>query len=157
MHHLDVVVKEVTCDLYGMELHIAALREAYLQCYTRIHMKSIPEVYKVNGTSITMERLHATPLDWMIRDGISEDKLVRITAKVCQMIRDVADAHIDHCNVTYENILVDEHECVWLTDFSTAKFDIRCSNLIFKDMILVYRNSVNNLLEHLNSDITIDV
>jgi len=109
-------------DDYHEPLEAATYREAYLQTLFSKYYKFVPEVYSVHNETITMQRvLKSERLEqYLLRNkgSISRSTLI---AKIEVIITALAKAKILHRDVTYENILVDADENLWLLDFGNAR------------------------------------
>ena len=117
------ITKTVTDDeAYDEPLESAAYREAYLQTLFKYAYPHVPEVYSVQRKTITMQR---------VTESVSLEKYLMLNPyrvsrsllleKVETIIKALSKSRILHRDVTYENILVDVKENLWLIDFGRAR------------------------------------
>lgn len=118
--------------------------------------KRIPEFYVLTGLAITMERVNGIRLNNYIMFDFNIEKYRDITQKVLIAVKAINSVGILHRDITYENILVDMSDNVWIIDFGRAKLvcNPNLEDMLHYDMEICF-DTLNDWLRGENLEHTI--
>jgi tRNA A-37 threonylcarbamoyl transferase component Bud32 len=149
-YYSNYIIKEVLDDEeYGEPLDLAAMREAYLTKLAKQKYEFVPRVIGVSDTKIKMERINGLRLSDYILKFPSRKTYLELHNKVVVIVKTLIDANIDHRDVTWENLIVDTNDDVWIIDFGRAKLIDATGDKIqvFNDEMFTYVDTINDILK----------
>lgn len=149
------IVKTITSDDgYGQPLNVAAAREVYLMQLARAGYNKIPKFISLSNNSITMERVQGTRLEEYLELADSIDVYRLITSKMMNIVMIMINAGVVHRDLSYENILIDKDDNLWIIDFGFAK--AICAgddnNKLYNEEISYYLTILNQYLRAYGMD-----
>lgn len=144
----DYIIKHITCDELDQPLNIAAAREFYFTTLAKTTYPYIPDVFSLNNTKITMQRINGTRLDDYIVNYPSTDTFIRLSDKVSHAVNSILASRIYHGDVTYTNLIVDDAQNLWVIDFGISTPLCKHSNISdeYLHIMGVFFDTLNDFL-----------
>lgn len=156
----DYIIKHVQYDELNQPLNIAVAREFYFATLAKTTYPYIPDVYSLNDTKITMQKINGTRFDDYILNHSTTDTFIRLSDKVSHAVQSILTSGISHGDVCFANLIVDDAENIWVIDFGMSTLLFQHSNISDEHLHLmgVEKDTLNDFLlaENLQSIIPLD-
>lgn len=124
----------------------------------KIGYADIPEPYSLSGTSITMQRVQGVRLGDYMRSHGSAEAYRRLAGRVKGISKRLLAVDVVHRDLTFENILVDKDEVLWIVDFGRARLVLPGKDVeaLHEDEMFIYFDALNNVLRSERNNIIPD-
>lgn len=101
--------------------------------------------------TIAMTKIEGKSLYQLLREGLPQEQLASIMSKLCSKLEILHNAGIVHCDIHYNNVIVDDEGEVWIIDYGCAKWGSDSMKELEMHRILLNEEWDNSLPAHYQS------